>query len=65
MVVDTGCAPIGVDPSLQAPAPPPPPASYPPPPPPPITMYSTVAGDQLAVVAKVPELVKTWIVLSL
>ena len=64
MVVDTGCAPIGVDPSLQAPAPPPP-HHHIHRPPPPITMYSTVAGDQLAVVAKVPELVKTWIVLPL
>jgi hypothetical protein len=61
MVVDTGCAPIGVVPVLYPPAPPPP-APYPlfalpPPPPPATTTYSTVAEVQFGAVAKVPELV--------
>jgi hypothetical protein len=57
MVVDTGCAPIGVVPVLYPPAPPPPnkPA---PEPPPATTTYSTFAADQFDVVAKVPEPVK-------
>ena len=56
MVVDTGCAPIGVVPVLYAPAPPPPPWILPPPaPPPPTTTYSTSVVDQFGAVAKVPE----------
>jgi hypothetical protein len=55
MVVDTGCAPIGVVPVRKAPAPP---AANIPTPPPPTTTYSTLAADQSDVVAKVPEPVK-------
>jgi len=56
--VDTGCAPIGVEPVLYAPAPPPVPALDPPAPPPPITTYSTSAAFQFGSVANVPEPVK-------
>ena len=60
MVVDTGCAPMGVVPVLYAPAPPPPErySFKPPEPPPPITTYSTSVAVQLAFVTKVPLLVK-------
>ena len=59
MIVDTGCAPIGVVPVLYAPAPPPPPpavdSELPPPPPPPTITYSTLVAVQFGAVAKVPE----------
>jgi hypothetical protein len=57
MVVDTGCAPIGVVPVLYPPAPPPPNKAAPEPPPA-TTTYSTFAADQFGSVAKVPEPVK-------
>jgi hypothetical protein len=61
MVIALGLLPIVTEPVTIPPAPPPPPPAEPPPPPA-ITTYSADIGPLVTV--KVPEDVKTWIVLS-